>query len=176
MEECQYIDSDIPERYLKGDLDAAAGESFEEHYFACDRCWTELQIGMAVRDRKMPARTLPVVLSIAATLVIVVSAVIFVARTPEEPPTYRGTPTSRISISTAVQANGIGVRWNAIASASWYVVTVFAADGTELQRMRTTAPALVVPPDGKRFVRIEAFDSAGEKIATSSLQPLEATK
>src|SRR5258707_2182567 len=35
---CEFIRSKTPERYLRGELDDAEQETFEEHYFDCTQC------------------------------------------------------------------------------------------------------------------------------------------
>jgi Putative zinc-finger len=47
---CPYgTDSDIDARYLAGALSAVESEAFEEHYFACDRCFGAVQRGAEIR-------------------------------------------------------------------------------------------------------------------------------
>jgi hypothetical protein len=40
---------DLDARYLAGTLSEEEAEAFEEHYFACDRCWATVQLGLDVR-------------------------------------------------------------------------------------------------------------------------------
>lgn len=47
---CPYgADSDIDARYLAGTLSAEESEAFEEHYFACDRCFAAVERGNEIR-------------------------------------------------------------------------------------------------------------------------------
>lgn len=183
MSECEYASTDIPARYLQEKLDGAEAESFEAHYFACERCWSELEIGMAIRPPK-PARAtsrrrpLRVPLAIAAGLVLVtISALMFIDRpVPDQAPVYRGGAANTISITTGVEGKRRVLRWNTIPNASAYTVILFDSDGTELQRSATRATVFTLERGGRVFARVEAIDSDGETIATSSLQPVDATK
>lgn len=40
---------DLDARYLAGTLSEEEAEAFEQHYFACDRCWSAVQVGLDVR-------------------------------------------------------------------------------------------------------------------------------
>lgn len=40
---------DLIDRYVRRDLDAATAEAFEQHYFACDRCFAQVQELEALR-------------------------------------------------------------------------------------------------------------------------------
>jgi hypothetical protein len=46
---------DLDARYLAGTLSEEEAEAFEEHYFACDRCWSTVQLGLDVRAANEPA-------------------------------------------------------------------------------------------------------------------------
>ena len=47
---CTRVDEeDLDARYLAGTLSEEEAEAFEEHYFACDRCWSTVQLGLDVR-------------------------------------------------------------------------------------------------------------------------------
>ncbi|HEY3746984.1 MAG TPA: hypothetical protein VGL17_12110 [Gemmatimonadaceae bacterium] len=53
---CPYgPDSDIDARYLAGQLPADESETFEEHYFSCDRCFAAVQRGTEIRAAMSPA-------------------------------------------------------------------------------------------------------------------------
>src|SRR5687768_12760419 len=57
-------EEDLDARYLAGTLSDEEAEAFEEHYFACDRCWSNVQLGRDIRaasDRRTaPAPALEV--------------------------------------------------------------------------------------------------------------------
>jgi putative zinc finger protein len=73
---CEQVDrDDLDQRYLRGTLDEADAEAFEQHYFACDRCWALIQGGLTLgaaraegdqpRDKQPPIeppRTVPAAL------------------------------------------------------------------------------------------------------------------
>lgn len=78
---------ELVERYVRGRLDEAAMESFEEHYFGCRECLARLEtlqaLPTALSDRAGPAlssgrsfrhRRLPVWLGVAAGLVALAAA------------------------------------------------------------------------------------------------------
>jgi anti-sigma factor RsiW len=47
---CDDVDeSDLDVRYVAGTLAPAEAEAFEEHFFACERCWSLVQQGLALR-------------------------------------------------------------------------------------------------------------------------------
>jgi anti-sigma factor RsiW len=45
-----FDDTGTIERYLAGKLPEPEGDAFEQHYFACDRCWKALRLLRATRD------------------------------------------------------------------------------------------------------------------------------
>ena len=48
---CESVDErDLDTRYIAGTLAPEDAEAFEEHYFACDRCWGLVQQGLAIRS------------------------------------------------------------------------------------------------------------------------------
>ena len=72
---------DLAERYLLGHLDDAEREAFELHYFACARCYSNVQALGAVRDALAHQPVRPragrrIWLSVAAALVLAVSGAV----------------------------------------------------------------------------------------------------
>lgn len=70
---------DIPETYLLGRLDAAERDAFEQHYFECARCYSNLQALRSVREAlaavRVPARHFPWEwLAVAATILLAAGA------------------------------------------------------------------------------------------------------
>jgi hypothetical protein len=183
MSDCEYAATDIPARYLRETLDPAAAESFETHYFACDRCWSELETGVAVRGSRpvrAPARRrsfrIPLTIAATAILVVISAWVVVDRRTADQPTVFRGGSAPAISISITARGEDRFLLWNKIANATSYTVILFKPDGTELHRVATTNPNISLKRPGRIFVRVEAADANGETIATSSLQPVDATE
>lgn len=57
---CPYgAESDIEVRYLAGKLSAEESEAFEEHYFACDRCFAAVQRGAEIHAAMRSPATSP---------------------------------------------------------------------------------------------------------------------
>src|SRR3954468_24403768 len=75
------VEHDLAERYLLGRLDEAERDAFEQHYFECARCYSQVQALGAVRDAlaRRPARPgagWRTWMAIAAALVLTVSAAV----------------------------------------------------------------------------------------------------
>jgi TolA-binding protein len=74
------------ERYVAGRLDEAARDAFEEHYFACDRCFGRVEILRAAQQALPLAKTKPVAWWVwALPLAAAVLLAIFLLR-PAAPP------------------------------------------------------------------------------------------
>jgi tetratricopeptide (TPR) repeat protein len=83
---------ELAERYVSGSLDEAEREAFEQHYFECARCYTEVEALRAVREvlARQPRRSgflrRPAWLAAAAALVLVTSsAIIWYAQRSSDP-------------------------------------------------------------------------------------------
>lgn len=54
--DCEYVqDHDLVKSYLGGGLSEKEAEAFEAHYFACDRCWEEVNTANQIRASAAPA-------------------------------------------------------------------------------------------------------------------------
>jgi hypothetical protein len=182
MQDCEYAPTDAIPRYLTGKLEPAEAERFEEHSFACDRCWTEVEVATAIRARTSRAarRSALVPLSLAASVVILsLSAWLFMARRDvrDEQTTTRGASVP-IHLSISQQDKMTTVRWKAVPNAASYAVSMFDADGTLLRHASSPTPAMTIPGParGRTFVRVDALDASGHRIGTSSLQPFNASQ
>ncbi len=118
-------EEDLDTRYLAGKLSEEEAERFEEHYFACDRCWSAVQRGLDVR---------------AANERAAVAQVRRPALTVE-----RGTP-ARATAAT-------GRRWwPAAIAASVAIVAIGIWQGGELSNIGSTTDGLRGPADTIRAV------------------------
>ena len=180
MTNCEYAMTDVPARYVTGRLQSADAERFEEHYFGCDWCANELEVGSLLRRRGVRSNTVRL-LGVAAAIVALITSAVILLRpgTVENPAQMRGTSLTEIRVTASASAGLLSVRWNRVSDAASYRVTLFDDKGTILQQIPASDVALTtaVPmPGGRMFVRVEAVDRSRRTIGSSSLQPVETSK
>ena len=199
---CARVDEeDLDARYLAGTLSEEEAEAFEEHYFACDRCWSTVQLGRDVRaasDRRASAaalevrrvapagaraisraRWMPVAIAAALTLVAVglwqrsdPRAVI-----PSSDP-LRG-PNDSIPAVASVSGRTLMLRWQPVPDADRYRVRLQRSDASVvLERLIANTAVSVVRDslpevdDGERvYWEVQALDGIRRTIARSRLVP-----
>jgi len=154
--DCAVIEQEEMVRaYVVDDLTAEDALAFEAHYFACDRCWQDVQRALEVRAalESTPAqaeheaapvpgrltgtsRTWWPWLAAAATLVL---AVALWSAVPSSPPpqlpqpaeTLRGSGDAGPAVTAVRGADGaIQIDWPVNSRAASYVLKVFGTDGT----------------------------------------------
>ncbi|MDQ6893902.1 MAG: hypothetical protein M3167_14615 [Acidobacteriota bacterium] len=184
---CPYAGSaDVVGRYLAGTLPDS--EVFEEHWFACDRCWSEVRRGMEVRevlsDRggRLDAASShstwwkPLV-GVAAALVL--AAGLWLASRPKTPEAsaFRGSGSPAISLEVRRTASGLTLRWPAQQDADAYRVELFAPDGVllshqESRDLQASIDGSSLPATWQKqdfFARVQALDRLRQIVADSKL-------
>lgn len=185
--ECPYTaDDDLLRRYAAGKVDGEEADRFEQHLFECDRCWNELRevahLRSALRDRmelrrSNVARPIAPILAAAAAMVLIILGAwnLYLDRRTPDRTIWRGPHIGAITLSAVRQDSTVSIRWNSIPGASTYVVSIFAADGTLVQRVPATDTNVTVtlePTSAAEavYARVDAIDRARRPIAESSLQ------
>ena len=171
--------------YVARTLDDQEADAFEKHYFSCDSCWNEVQRGLEVRSGfGMPAtktRTLPRWLPLAAAAGLAGVALVgtFWLRPPAsvEPVQRDAQPSeTTVRVRTELTNGRLVARWEAVAGADRYVVSLVDAEGngllerqireTEIHIERDTlSPSLA--PDAALFWRVQAQDELLRVLADS---------
>jgi len=189
---CPYADDpDLIGRYLARRLAQEASEAFEAHYFACDRCWSELGAGQEIRaalaipaaGAEQPARLRTRSwgwrgLAVAACLVLAVLAVLPAARElvlGRRERVWRSAAGAALTATVLAEADGVRVSWTAVPEAVRFKVTVLSAEGVPLLSETNTSPSYRMPRQALEahrtraplYVRVEALSSSNAVLATS---------
>ena len=179
--ECIYSDSDTPSRYVAGDLPAREAEAFEEHYFACARCWDEVRAGTAARTalgggvQRAPRSSRRGVwwMSAAAAAIVALVTIVTIRERilPGPPDIVRGGSQQSIAPTVRRTAARMEISWRAVSGATRYDVTARNAEGEVLRRQSSvvTNVALDGTLEGDVFIRVAALNAEGEEIARSPL-------
>ncbi len=196
---CEAIDEgDVLERYVTDRLDAEDSERFEAHYFACDRCWGEVQAALEVsaalspgeqhnapraERQEVPHRARARAwwrwgppLAAAAVLVVVVGVLRMGEREPQTdaPAITRGVAAS-LSLTIVRSDDSIRVTWLAVEGAVRHRVRAFTNDGLVLFAEEPVATSFVTAASfadtlDQVFLQVEALDRVGAVLATSPLE------
>ena len=184
---------DLAVLYLAGRLPEDEAQAFEEHYFACEHCWQDVQRGSELRAALGKPAVAPAGRSVRprrAWLPLAAAAVIaFVAlgvwqlnrRTPVESttPVVRGAGEILDLEVESGRQGSIDVRWPRHPSAATYEIEVLASNGGSVWKTETPEPRVRIVPGvlaapGQTYeIRVEALDSLGQVIASgqASLLP-----
>lgn len=184
---CALVDqNELDTRYLAGRLSEAEAAAFEEHYFACDRCWGLVQAGAGVRAALAKGGAVPNVrprawwkpLAIAAGLGIAVLGTWRAVATREVPDrdAVRGAGDS-LAVRSEVSAGVWRAAWPSVSEAASYRVRFFAADGRLLASRELTDTTLGIPADSLSaigqgaplYLDVQGFDMLRRPVARSPL-------
>lgn len=176
--------------YLAGELAEADANAYEEHYFACDRCWDAVQRGLELRaaflhearddrsPRKSPVR---VGLAVAASLFLVIMAGGLWQWQSSNRPAPDGVVergrSDLLRLDVAATTEALSLRWDAVEGADSYAVRLLDVAGSVIFEDTTNATQLTVSrsslPSGKQSVplvwHVEALDSLRRTVASSGL-------
>lgn len=180
---CAYAESDSAARYVQGRLAGDDAERFEEHYFACESCWTEVQAGLALRasaprPAARPSRFAWRALPAAAALLLFAGAGWLVLRERMAPPDALRGGAPAWTLRAERHDGELMAQWAPVPGAAAYRLRVHAPDGSPLAALETSTPPLRVPvgsfaPHSKVFLVVEAIDASGAVIDRSPPAGLE---
>jgi hypothetical protein len=170
---CAYLETDVPSQYVAARLPDEEAAAFEEHYFACARCWEEVRVGSGVsrvlgaRALVRPARWRTAMLAAAAAVTIAFLATVAPRLMREDADVLRG-PESAIELRLSSSAGRVHASWAAVERAARYDVVVQNDEGEVLTRVSVReARAAFAQPRETAFVTVSALDPDGEEIARS---------
>jgi hypothetical protein len=195
MMSCPHEDRErLAADYLARRLSAEQAEAFEEHYFACDPCFEQVELAAGLhaalvrRPGRTAARTAPRVWAWAAAAMLAVTATgVWLLRLPDAGPdrevSLRGEEGS-LALSGSRDGAGFLLRWAAVEGAEGYEARVFDVEGVLLWQRRTQATnATVAPADlpagaaaGPLQARVAALDGLGRPLARSPIVRLPAAE
>lgn len=189
---CPYGDeSFVVADYLAGRLSEADASAFEEHSFACDRCFDELQRATELKAAEPapapPRRTRAISwqpLALAAAVVLGVG--IWLARPVIDAPpgpVYRDGGDAAATVLPLTVARGgerVTLSWEPLEDADVYEVRVFDEAGNPVFEKQTAAPALEISAaewrsdagTGPFYAQVIALDELRQTIARSDFEPL----
>ncbi len=173
---CELVDrDDIDHRYLAGQLPPDEADSFEQHFFGCERCWMLVERGLALRATAAAEQRVPNVRSVApgkqspavmhrerwwaglaAASAVLISAAVWYSRSTVAPNGARdGLDAVRGSDATvaalaSVRGDSIFARWHRVSTAADYRVRISAADGSALIEREVTDSAVTIPRSALR--------------------------
>lgn len=190
---CDLVDEhDLDVRYLSGGLDEPLAATFEEHFFGCERCWSLVHGGAAVRAASRDADQRAVVAAPVRRGRWWVPAAVAASITLVSFGTWRVTTGSDDagvdvmrgggdSVSVAISSSGGDWRaaWRPVPGAASYRARLFdGAGGVQLER-ESPDTMLVLPSDtlvrlhgtAPLYLEVAAFDSLRRPTARSALLP-----
>ena len=159
---------DLEARYAAGQLSENEAEVFEEHFFACDRCWTLVQHATEIRAAESIAATLPAVttpevvastaivpalhvparkynnpsrwlaLAAVATFIVIGTWRAEVWRRPGAEVATMRGPTDTLHVVTQTRGTTLIASWARTADATAYGVRLYSASGASLFQRETT--------------------------------------
>lgn len=180
---CTYGSGDEAARYLCAAMDEPEAAAYEEHYFGCEECARELELGAGIRPARMArrkrVRAIWGGLAAAAALAAIFagSGVMMRRDSPPAAPAWRSD--SAPLMATVTRRDGaLEIRWNRVAGASFYLIGIYSADGRPIRQISATSPEAAIGADAiggspsPLYLRIEALDAQGSLITRSPLQAL----
>ena len=190
------------QRYLRGALGNDAAAAVEAHYFECDRCFEEIELGLEVRaavaEQRGKARVPgplglePVgaprwrpLLALAAVLLVAVGLVWLVPQRLQSPDheVVRGTDGGTVwTIDVALDRGDVRVEWSDVPGASSYLARALDVDGSvvvevEVAQGPAVLEALLDQPAAAMglTVEVEALDGLRQTVARSQQERIEGT-
>lgn len=186
---CALVDErELDRKYVAGQLNDDEAAAFEEHYFACDRCWALVKGGADVRSAHVGVVSLPrlrrtwmMPLSIAAGIMLVALGTWRVIGSDgvAMPDTIRGIADS-IVVSTTTTTAHWEAAWASLPEAASYRIRVFSEDGQVLltreatdTTVRLTADTLATMARGKPlYMEVQRLDQLQRTTGRSPLIPI----
>jgi hypothetical protein len=199
--DCTRIEErDLVTLYLARKLPESEAEAFEAHYFACERCWADLQRAAEIRAgfgkpalvhfprpgharRALPSARRWRWLAAAAALALATLGVWQLAHRgapPAEPVLRSGTTGSLPLQIEAGPGPQIELRWPSHADAQIYVAEVFTSDGVSVWKRETSETRVSLDqgtlparrPGVSLLAKVEALDAMRQVVAKSELKSL----
>lgn len=182
--------------YLKNRLAEDQAEAFEQHFFACERCWQEVERGIELRaawaawpawaartersatsaPKTRPARSLtggrswrPLVAAAAAVLAVGIWLQWPLGIERSEPEVLRGAD-ERLSLSLSIEATpeAVTLTWAEVPATEVYLLEIFASDGRLLVEEETNKLTIAV--------MTETLRAAGSGRLLARVQALDALR
>jgi hypothetical protein len=171
--QCPYgPSSDIDARYLAGTMPPKEAEAFEEHYFACDRCFAAVQRGTEIRaalhathgkrSASSESQVIPIAPSrrriaawqpalAAAALVVVAVGIREARRPPTLPETLLASSNATrgaapaLAITSHATTTVLVAAWSTPPAARSYRVRLLGGDGSLLFERETADTSIMLP-------------------------------
>ena len=175
-------DEDVARRYVARAMQAAEADSFEAHYFECDRCFDAVEQALELRASLAPTterrrqsgwRRWGPLAAAASIGFVAIGLWVTTGPGPDPIPTLRG---ERQALAVTVEAapGSLTVSWPAVAGAETYAVELFTADGVLVHERETAERSLrlsLEPHEAARelLIRVRALDPLREIKADSGL-------
>lgn len=173
---------DLIRQYVAGILAQDDAERFEEHYFACDDCWREVESISEIRTALAPPRTARSVpswrwgsLAAAAAVGFALLGVWQWQSSRPDAPIYRDATGGGLSTRASRSGDSVVLSWTAPADARRYQVHLFKLDGEQVASVMTAAPSVSLQSSeigSARQYRVLAMDELGATVADSGLHTL----
>jgi hypothetical protein len=185
-------EGDLDARYAARELSDAEAESFEAHYFACERCWSMVQ--RAVEIRAVAVRTpaarvggttsstgpwRSVALAAAAAIVLVVGTWRIEAwRRPDPAVLAMRSAEDSLHLLTQTRGSTLLASWARSAGASSYRARLYSTSGRVLHQREVTDTTIAVTraslpdvaPGAALYWEIEALDRTRRVVMRSGLR------
>lgn len=173
---------DLIRQYVAGILAQDDAERFEEHYFACDDCWREVESASEIRTALAPSRTARPApswrwasLAAAAAIGFALLGVWQWQASRPEAPIYRDTTGGGFSTQASRSGDSVVLSWGVPADARRYQVQLLKLDGELVASLVTAAPTVSLQSSEigpARQYRVLAMDELGATVADSGLHTL----
>lgn len=190
---CEDTDErDLEARYAAAKLSSDDAEAFEEHFFACDRCWSLVQRAVEIRAaqtraaRARPPRSPAWRSNRVSRWLTLAAAAIIVAgiwragalRGPGSETVAMRSPTDSLHVVTGTRGATLIASWARAIEASSYRVRLYSASGTLLHQRDLTDTTIAVAasslpktlPGTDLYWEIQAINRSRQVVARSGLR------
>ncbi len=188
---CVYVGTDGVVRYVARKLSKAESDSFEEHLFACDRCLSEVRVGLEIKaaaspepggsaeqtSRRLPWRPLAIAAALAVTFLGAWQ--LQRSRVPAVDGITRGEATRALAVHARARVDGVEVSWSSVPRADVYRVEISTGEGKLLLKRDVAGTSVAfgraelgAVAGDTLYVRVTALDGLRQEVAASSPVPI----
>lgn len=187
---CELVDArELDRSYVAGRLSDEEAAAFEEHYFGCDRCWSLVKGGSAVRAALAQGATvatpsrrtwmMPVAIA-AGIMFVAVGTWRFVGANGDPVHDAVRGSTDSIAVNTTIAAGRWEAAWPSVPGAVLFRIRIYSDDGrllltreTSDTMVRLSTDSLATLGQGRAmYLDVQQLDQLQQPVGRSALVPI----